>query len=180
MDLLASLLKQMVQRLSSVPQNIRELQEQHRHKRTRPSVEEISQALRSIVRRYSKALIVIDALDECQVSDGARRHFLNQLFNIQDKTATNIFITSRGIPDIERDLETRSTRLEIRASNEDLEKYLDGHMPKLPSFVSRSADLQKETKAAIITAVDGMYGSLVLPENPPMLTVPGFYWHNYT
>jgi hypothetical protein len=54
--------------------------------------------------------------------------------------------------------------LEIRASNYDLHKYLDGHMLKLPSFVSRSAELQKEVKNTIIKAVDGMYVFVTLPQ----------------
>jgi hypothetical protein len=56
-----------------------------------------------------------------------------------------------------KEFEGRSTQLEIRASGDDLQKYLDGHMLRLPSFVSRNADLQKEVKNAIINAVDGMY-----------------------
>ena len=54
--------------------------------------------------------------------------------------------------------------LEIRASDYDLHKYLNGHMLKLPSFVSRSAELQKEVKSTIINAVDGMYVLSMLPQ----------------
>jgi hypothetical protein len=52
--------------------------------------------------------------------------------------------------------------LEIRANNEDVQRYLDGHMSRLPSFVSRSSDLKEEIKSEIIKAVDGMYVSSTL------------------
>jgi ankyrin repeat protein len=163
-DLIASLLKQLIQGLPSVPQAIQRLYEHYQHKRTRPSLDEISQALQSVVANYSKTFIVIDALDECQVSDGGRKRFLAELFNLQAKTATNLFVTSRFIPEIEKEFDGKSMPLEIRASDHDLHKYLDGHMLKLPSFVSRSAELQKEAKSAIIEAVDGMYVSSTLSE----------------
>jgi hypothetical protein len=52
--------------------------------------------------------------------------------------------------------ERESTRLKVRASNEDLGRYIDGHILKLPSFISHNAYLAKEIKTAIIRAVDGM------------------------
>lgn len=155
-DLLASLLKQLTQGLPSVPENIRRLYEQHRHRQTYPSFDEVSQTLQSILRGYSKVFIIVDALDECQASDGARKQFLTELFSLQAKTSANLFVTSRFIPEIESFLDGRSTKLEIRASEEDLQRYVDGHILKLPLFVSRSADLQKEIKTAIVKAVDGM------------------------
>lgn len=155
-DLLASLLKQLIQGRPSAPQGIQGLYEKHQHKRTRPSIDEVSQALQSIIRDYSKTFIVVDALDECQITEGGRKRFLTELFTLQAKTAANLFITSRFIPEIEKEFDARSTKLEIRANDEDLLRYLDGHMLKLPSFVSRSADLQKEIKMAIVKAADGM------------------------
>jgi hypothetical protein len=155
-DLLASLLKQLIQGLSSAPESIKRLYEQHRHKRTHPSIDEISQTLQSVVRDYSKAYIIVDALDECQVSDGGRKRFLAELFNLQAKSGANLFVTSRFIPEIEKEFGGKNTRLEIRANNEDLQRYFDGHLLKLPSCVSRSEDLQKEIITAIVKAVDGM------------------------
>jgi ankyrin repeat protein len=163
-DLLASLLKQFIQGLPSVPQSMIRLYEHHQEKRTRPSFDEISHALQSVVPNYSKAFIVTDALDECQVFNGGRKRFLAELFNIQAKTGASLLATSRFIPEIEKEFEGRSARLEIRASDNDLQRYLDGHMFRLPSFVSRSTDLQKEVKTAIINAVDGMYVLFMLHE----------------
>ena len=47
--------------------------------------------------------------------------------------------------------------LEIRASNEDVRKYLNSHMLQLPSCVLKSRDLQEKVKTEIVQTVDGMY-----------------------
>lgn len=75
---------------------------------------------------YSRVFIIIDALDECQASDSSRARFLAEIFNLQARSGVNLFATSRFIPDIvERFKEEESLLLEIRASDEDVLKYLD-------------------------------------------------------
>ena len=154
-DLLISLLKQLVQERPLVPENVKSLYERHENKKTRPSFNEISEVLHSIITDYSRTFIIIDALDEYQVSDG-RRKFLSEVFNLQAKAGANLFATSRFIPEIMTEFEG-SVLLEIRASDEDVQRYLDGHISLLPSFVLRCLDLQEEIKTEIIKAVDGMY-----------------------
>jgi len=113
---------------------------------------------------YSRAFIVVDALDECRASNGCRSRFLSEIFNLQAKSKANIFATSRFIPEITERFEG-SMLLEIRASEHDVRRYVDGHMSHLPSFVGRSLDLQEEIKAEIVKAVDGMYVSGQLLED---------------
>jgi Cdc6-like AAA superfamily ATPase len=155
-DLLASLLKQLVQEQAVMPESMNSLYRRHKYKRTRPSFAEISEVLNSIVANYSRTFFIIDALDECQVSDGARLTFLLEIFNLQAKTGANIFATSRFIPKIMKEFE-RSISLEIRASDGDIQRYVDGHMLNLPSFVLGRPKLQEEIKVAIVKAVNGMY-----------------------
>jgi hypothetical protein len=155
-DLLTSLLKQLIQEQRFVPESVKTLYERHKDKRTRPSFDEISKELHSVVADYSRAFIIIDALDEYHTSDRDRRKLLSEIFNLQAKTGASFFATSRFIPEIRREFE-ESVSIEIRASEDDVQRYLDGHMSQLPSFVSRSSDLQVEIKTEIIKAVDGMY-----------------------
>jgi len=49
--------------------------------------------------------------------------------------------------------------LEVLASDEDVHKYLDGHMSELPAFVLKKPDLQEEIKTGIMRAVEGMWVS---------------------
>jgi hypothetical protein len=160
-NLLASLLKQLTQRLPSIPESVKSLYESHNDKRTRPSFDEISKELRSVVVNYSKVFIVIDALDECQVSDGSHKRFLSEIFNLQIKTGLNLFTTSRFIPEIKKEFKG-SVSLEIRASEEDVRRYLNRYISQLPSFVLSSPDLQEEIKTKILKAVDGMYVSTLV------------------
>jgi Cdc6-like AAA superfamily ATPase len=157
-DLLASILKQLIQRQPSVPEKVMSLYKHHYDERTRPSFDEISKVLHSIVYNYSKTFIIIDALDECQVSDGGRRMLLSEIFNLQAKTGASFFATSRFIPEIAKEFEGNIS-LEIRASDDDVQRYLDAEMSRLRPFASRNSTLREEIKSEIVKAVDGMYVS---------------------
>jgi hypothetical protein len=155
-DLLASLLKQLAQEQSSLPGSVKALYDQHRDRRTRPSFDEISRALQSVAAMCSQVFIVVDALDECQASDGCRAKFLTEIFSLQAKCGAHLFATSRFILEI-TELFKSSTSLEIRATKDDVERYMEGHMQQLPSFVQRNQQLQEEIKTGISEAVDGMH-----------------------
>jgi hypothetical protein len=154
-DLLASVLKQLSQKKSSLPDHVKALYNQHRDKQTRPTFEDISRTLQSVAAMYSRVFIVVDALDECQVSNGSLTRFLAEIFNLRDKSRANVFATSRFIPEITKKFED-SRFLEIRASGEDVGRYLDSHMFLLPGFVIDSSELQEEIKTRIIQSVQGM------------------------
>ena len=154
-DLLASLLKQLAQGLSSLPNSVTDLYDRHKAKETRP-YGEFSGVLQSVAAMYSRVFIVVDALDECQVSDGCRSRFLSEIFSLQAKCGINVFATSRFIPEVTEKF-NGSTSLEIRASKEDVRKYLDGHIVQLPGFVRRNPELQDEIMTEITRLVDGMY-----------------------
>jgi hypothetical protein len=155
-DLLASLLKQLAQQKRSMPDIVKNLYKQHKDKRTRPSIEEISKVLYSIVADYSKSFIIIDALDECQVANGSRKKLLSEILYLQTKIGISLFATSRFVPEIIKNFED-CISLEILASDEDVQRYVDGHILQLPSFVLRSPDLQEEIKTEIPKTVKGMY-----------------------
>lgn len=155
-DLLASLLKQFIQQQPSMPQSVKNLYKSYKDGRTRPLFDNIVKVLHSVIADYSKTFIIIDALDECQVSVGGRRRFLLEILYLQAKTGANLFITSRFIPEIGKEFKG-SIFLEIRASDEDVQRYMDSYMLQLPSFVLRNLDLQREIKSKILKAADGMF-----------------------
>lgn len=157
-DLVSSLLKQFVQEQPSIPDSVKSLYDKHRNKRTRPSLDEILGTLQVVAAVYSRVFIIVDALDEYQISDGYRQRLLSTLFNLQASCNANIFATSRHISSIEQEFEG-SSKLEIRANEEDVRRYLDGRMGQLPRFVARSPELQQEIKTNIVDAVDGMYAN---------------------
>ncbi|KAF2465937.1 purine and uridine phosphorylase [Lindgomyces ingoldianus] len=94
--------------------------------------------LKQLVQSQSSLpiFVIIDALDECQASDGCRARLLSELFTLQNIHKTNILATSRFIPDIVNQFEGKSESFEIRASRED------------------NQQLQSEIKVSISEAVD--------------------------
>ena len=157
-DLLASLLKQLAERQGILPATVKSLYNQHKVAKTRPSLGEITTILQAVAAMYSRVFIVVDALDECQTTSACRTEFLSEIFDLQAKLkcGVNFFATSRFIPEITDKFED-SMSLEIQASEQDVRRYVDGHISHLPSFVGRSPDLQEEIKTKIVKAVDGMY-----------------------
>ncbi|KAK2812205.1 hypothetical protein FQN50_001563 [Emmonsiellopsis sp. PD_5] len=156
-DLLAGLLKQLVQQRQVVPKALEDLHQTHSRRGTRPSLEELSEALFSVIIEYSKVFIIIDALDECSNINKDRDYLVEKLFELQRRADLSFFATSRFVPDIERIFHGRGTRMDIRAHDEDVQKYLKGHMSLFPSFVSRNSALQEDIQAMSITSLDGMF-----------------------
>lgn len=68
-NMMANLLKQLVQAMSSFPDALKQLYENHCKNGTRPTLQETYQTLRSVASAYSRVFIVVDALDECQTSN---------------------------------------------------------------------------------------------------------------
>lgn len=175
-DLLASVLKQLAQARSSLPQSVRSLHDRCRSKNSRPSMDDVSTVLHSVAAEFSRVFILVDALDECRVNDSCRAKLLTQLSQLQTKCGVNLFATSRFIPDITEIFEG-DIWLEIRASEQDVHRYVEGHIDELPRFVRRDPDLQQEISSEIVKTIDGMY-ELLTPSLKIPLTVIGFYLHN--
>ncbi|EGY23844.1 ankyrin repeat protein [Verticillium dahliae VdLs.17] len=152
-EFLMSLLKQLTQGRSSLPECVKFLHDEHRRKRTRPSFDEVSRTLRHVADSYSRTFIIVDALDECQRNDGCRARFLTELFNLQAECGANIFATSRCIPEI-TDRFSASTILEIRANDEDVRRYLDGRI--LQSGRTLLEKCREEIRNEITEVSDGM------------------------
>jgi len=159
-DLLANLLKQLVQGRSSLPDSVKVLYDRHNDKRTRPPVDEISRVLHSVTTLYSRTFIIIDALDECQVTDGCRTGFLSEIFNLQAKTGVNVFATSRPIAEIMQKFD-RSVSLVIRATDDDVWRYLDNRMALFQPDILDD-DIRDRIRRGIVKAVDGMYAEIPL------------------
>ncbi|GFF43165.1 isoform 2 of serine/threonine-protein phosphatase 6 regulatory ankyrin repeat subunit A [Aspergillus udagawae] len=152
-DLLASLLKQLSQEQPALPDSVGILYNRHKGRGTRPSLSEISEALRSVAAKYSRAYIFIDALDECEV-DGCRTKFLAEIFDLQAICGVNIFATSRFIPQITERFKYSMT-LEIRACDEDVREYLKDRILQSESAIL--VPVSEEIQSGVMKAVDGMF-----------------------
>ncbi|KAF5630756.1 purine and uridine phosphorylase [Fusarium tjaetaba] len=150
-ELLASVLKQLLQGLKTIPESVESL---HRAG-SRLSLESISSALLWVAERFSRVFVLIDALDECRTSDGTRTRFLSEIFDLQSKCQINIFATSRPIPDVTR-LFTNCASLEVRATDDDVRMFVRGRMPQLPEFFGQQG-LEEDITSQIVRSVQGMF-----------------------
>ncbi|MCJ1470533.1 hypothetical protein MMC07_009179 [Pseudocyphellaria aurata] len=155
-ELLAAILKQLVQARPSIAEPVQHLHEQHAGRGTKPSLEEIFGALRAVLANYSSAYIAVDALDECPDQDGTRRQFLAKLRDLQSGTDLRLFATSRFIPDIVGKFGA-ALMLEIRASDEDVRRFVTDQIHRLPRCIQRDDTLQNIVQEKIVQAVDGMF-----------------------
>ncbi|KAJ6438048.1 purine and uridine phosphorylase [Purpureocillium lavendulum] len=155
-ELLASLLKQLCQCRSSLPEAVVSLYAKHKDRRTPPSSDEISTSLQSVAALYSRVFIAIDAMDECRATGECRSKFLSEIFSLLSRSQANLFVTSRPIPDIQMKFQGCLSR-EIIASEEDVRRYIDGHMSLLPAFVLNAPKLQEQIKTELSRAAGGMF-----------------------
>ncbi|RAH53419.1 ankyrin [Aspergillus piperis CBS 112811] len=155
-DILASLIKQLCQRMSSLPEDIKTLYAQHKKRQTRPKLDELSESLSVLLGHFSRIFIVVDALDEYSSRDEALRRLLSELLRLQSNSTVSIFATSRHSPWIQSAFEG-CLQQEVSAAAEDVEAYLRGHMSDLSNVVLRNNKLQEEIVKAITKTVDGMF-----------------------
>ncbi|KAK6358787.1 hypothetical protein TWF730_008106 [Orbilia blumenaviensis] len=155
-NILASILKQLACRQSRLPNSIKELHQKHISNTTKPSIDEIIKCLQSVIALYSKVFIVVDALDECKISDYCRNQLLQKSFQLHTDFGINLFATSRDIKDIaDQFRERKSTELRIKADEADLGIYLDGQINQLERRLI--CENRESVKKGIISAADGMF-----------------------
>lgn len=159
---MANILKQLVQGQSISCDEVESLYKSHYRSKTRPSIGETKDAIRSVMKKYSKVYFVVDALDECKNEE--RKKFLNEVFCLQAETGLNFLTTSRDFPEIRAALKDVMI-LEIRASDEDVLAYVEGQIANLPTCVLTDPALQIEVKDKIIEVVDGMYVVFYSPKS---------------
>lgn len=154
-DILAAILKQLVQARPSIAEPVERLHKKHADRGTKPSLEEIFGALQSVLTNYSSVYVVVDALDECSDRDGNRRQFLAKLRDLQGRTDLHLVATSRFIPEIVNEFSAALT-LEVRASDGDVKQFVAGQIYRLPKCVQRDETLQDMVQDKVVQAVDGM------------------------
>ncbi|KAL9095787.1 MAG: hypothetical protein Q9165_001784 [Trypethelium subeluteriae] len=156
--LIAALLKQLVQSRPQIEGPLMNAYRDHLKRGTRPFLNELMEALRSTCSKYSIVYMVIDALDECSNSNSVSEacQLISILRNLQAEADVRLLFTSRPLPAITQDFRL-TPQLEIRASREDVERFVVSQMPKLPGCIQHNEELKNEVQTHIVEAVDGMF-----------------------
>ena len=137
-SLVSNLVTQLMPLDESIPDQLRSLHQRHTKQGTRPSRSELLALLQSTTENMNSLYIVIDALDECDDTDGTRSSLISDVPALLP--AARFLFTSRPLKDIERHFEGYPC-LEIRASDDDIRRFI----------VSRTA---RETRLAKHLAAD--------------------------
>ncbi len=156
-NLIASILRQILQHHLLVPDSVTWSHRRHVKSGTRPDLEEISDMIKTLPADLSQAYIIVDALDELSFNGHVRQKLLANLRSLQECQNINLMMTSRFTPSEFCIFQQDSLHLEIRASNQDVQRYVYGHMRDLTSSAQRSPKLQEAIVKSIVDAVDGMF-----------------------
>lgn len=151
-DILASLVKQLVQGYTSTFDIVKALFTRHTANKTRPSEPELLVTLRRCAALFSKFYVVLDALDE--FSDEHRYPLFNSLLSLE----CCLFLTSRPL-DRSDDLVADSVVVEIIATNEDIERFINEKFEKvgrLKSLVRGKASVKSEILSKVQEKSRGM------------------------
>ena len=112
-SLMSSLLQQLLQKVSVIPDAVIDLYQ----KSTQPSLQEVSNCLKLTIKGFRTVFIVIDALDECLIE--TREALLNEIQGLQPEI--QLLVTSR--PNIKLEIEELE-KLDIQASVHDIKRYV--------------------------------------------------------
>ncbi|KAM0812495.1 hypothetical protein AB5N19_12486 [Seiridium cardinale] len=155
-DIILSFLKQLLQAVTALPECVKELFDRCQAKRTQPTLEEATRTLRSVAELFRRVFVVVDALDECQTSDGCRKELMSELIELNRVAGINILATSRPVPHVVENLQDFLS-VEIRATKGDIRRFVSGNIHNLPAFVGCNPGLLSEIMNSIVEAVDGMF-----------------------
>lgn len=156
MNLMASLLKQLLQHRTLVPDGVMKSYYHHIDSETRPTFGEICDMVKVLVVEFPQVYVTVDALDELPVSGQVCQILLTELRSLQKVQGLNLLMTFRPIPLMDHQLKD-CLFLEIRASNEDIKKYVSGRMSDLAVSARNDPRLQEAIAKSIVDTVDGMF-----------------------
>ena len=155
-NLIASILKQLLQHQVLVPENVWKSYRQHTNSGTRPKVEDMYDLLQTSLSAFSQIYMVVDAVDELSANDHVRQNLLSSLSLLQKAHSLNFLVTSRFIPHVTKELHDPPCLI-VRASDEDVRRYVRGHITDLANSVLKNSQLQSIIEDSIASAVDGMF-----------------------
>lgn len=153
-NILSSLLKQLLQDSEDIPPDILSLYERHRDRKTSPKIDEISQALSTMIQSHEEVFCIIDALDEC--NEDLRWELVDKLETLGPKL--RVLVTSRYLDSIAEKLGVYQ-RFEIKANKADIELFIEHQIRRnrnLRKTVEKSPSLRDDIKKGVFNTAENM------------------------
>jgi hypothetical protein len=159
--MLSSILRQMIDIQPGVPKLVQDFYTFHTAKRTTPSSDESRKVLEAASKDLQGLTIIIDALDECETR--ARQEFLSAVETLRRQCRVRLLATSRLLPTVQaHPVFLSKPMLEVKASDEDLEKYIRSRASELHSRAMSKPDLLECLVTSTVRATGGMYAQPLL------------------
>ncbi|KAI9888557.1 MAG: hypothetical protein M1814_006827 [Vezdaea aestivalis] len=160
--LIASLIKQLVIIKESAMEALQELHQNLSMRQEKPSFGSLEPLLMTVCNKFSKTILVIDALDECSLQE--RKLLLPTLEKLQ-REGCRLFVTSRPhAPDICRAFDGQS-KIIIKATDLDITNYITSKIAvdeDLSDILDDDPQLRQEVIDSISIGSGGMFLIAVL------------------
>jgi hypothetical protein len=153
-NLVGSLVQQLVRDLCSIPAALQELYDRHALHDSRPLLIDVARLLPLVADQFGTFYVVVDDIDEC--SEDVRSGLLESLRLLPSKL--RLLVTSRSLASI-RDELADFKQLEITANRADMELFVDHKIRKcsrLLKMVQKSPALRTELKETIARTAEKM------------------------
>ena len=163
-NLISSLVKQMVLQQSDMPREVIDLYAKCKDGQVPLSLEDHSKLLSSFSHHFRRSFILVDALDEHFINDdeqnAAQLTLLDTLLNLHSSGGYTLFFTSREHQLIKGRL-AACARLDIRATDFDIELYLRSRISDPTKFkfaqkLRNDADLGDLIVSKLVKKAQGM------------------------
>lgn len=141
---------------ATLPSEVALLYRSHQKYGTRPTLTQITAALRKLISNFEIFYVVVDALDECAESEEDSIRFVSVISSLGSQV--KLLCTSRFSSTFDgyfKDYE----RLEISAQKGDIRMFLDSHIQqqhRLSRHVRADPSLKEDIIGAIIEESEGM------------------------
>jgi hypothetical protein len=160
-NILASLVRQLALRNTTMLPYIQRLYEQCDHGKSRPHLTRLTEVFRNVCTGYRRTYVVIDALDECE--EKCRKSLLAQ-FDKFDHSVTRLFLTSRPhLTEMKRKFEG-FPQIEIKARDSDIKEFILSNIKEsgnLSELIEGTTQLEDEIVSTITSKAGEM--SVILP-----------------
>ncbi|KAF5544724.1 ankyrin protein [Fusarium mexicanum] len=152
----ASVLRQLCERLSPLPDGIMQLYSQYRPRRMGAPPERIETELESLSDPFSRIFMVVDALDEWATENGDLYSLPAELLRLQKRLAINLLVTSRPIPLISNQFNNYPC-IAITAQQQDIHTYVSNFRWPESSCIGKIPKLRDLVKRTMSQIVKGMF-----------------------
>jgi hypothetical protein len=120
----------------------------------RPVLHELAELLHFAAETFEKVFIIIDALDECRITESQR--LMSKLWRLQSKLPNiRLMATARSQLNFSKKFKV-DVRLEISAHEADLTPYITSHISQLSKQVIRMTGPKESVVNGVIQAANGM------------------------